>query len=106
MFSLKINECKTLGVTIDKHLSWKSNTENTLGIFSSAGRRSFYRKLVTSLFVFYLPHFPLNKVIKEFRHYKDKCLIDRVIHELQDDTNIAMVMRYVLMLASFFFKAF
>ena len=23
----RVNECKTLGVTIDKHLSWKSNTE-------------------------------------------------------------------------------
>ena len=23
----QVNECKTLGVTIDKHLSWKSNTE-------------------------------------------------------------------------------
>ena len=43
-------------------------------------------------FVFFetLLTFPLNKIIEEFRHYKDKCLIDRVIHELQDDTNIAM----------------
>ena len=24
----RVYECKTLGVTIDKYLSWKSNTEN------------------------------------------------------------------------------
>jgi hypothetical protein len=24
----QVNECKTLGVTVDQHLSWKSNTEN------------------------------------------------------------------------------
>ena len=24
----QVHECKTLGVTIDQHLSWKSNTEN------------------------------------------------------------------------------
>ena len=23
----QVNECKTLGVTIDQHLSWKSNTD-------------------------------------------------------------------------------
>ena len=24
----QVGECKTLGVTVDQHLSWKSNTEN------------------------------------------------------------------------------
>ena len=24
----QVSECKTLGVTVDQHLSWKSNTEN------------------------------------------------------------------------------
>jgi hypothetical protein len=24
----QVHECKTLGVTVDQHLSWKSNTEN------------------------------------------------------------------------------
>ena len=45
----QVTECKTLGVTVDQHLSWKSNTENickkmTSGISALRRRKEFVNR--------------------------------------------------------------
>ena len=51
-----VTECKTLGVTLDQHLSWKSNTENicnkiTSGVFALRRLKEFIdRKTLVSVY--------------------------------------------------------
>ena len=51
----QVNECKTLGVTVDQHLSWKSNTDKKVTAGISAIRRIkpfvelFVRTLTTAV---------------------------------------------------------
>ena len=49
----QVRECKTRGVTVDQHLSWKSNTENickkiTSGISALRRLKDFVDRLNTS----------------------------------------------------------
>ena len=52
----RVIECKTLGVTLDQHLSWKSNTENicnkiTSGISALRRLKEFIdRKILVSVY--------------------------------------------------------
>lgn len=58
----KIEECKSLGVTIDQHWSWNSNTNNILAAEISALRRlQEFADKQTLLFVYYALIYPYFK---------------------------------------------
>jgi hypothetical protein len=61
----QVHECKTLGVTVDQHLSWKSNTENicrkiTSGISTLRRLKDFVGKRFFPFIMLLFAHTSIN----------------------------------------------